>query len=91
MRAAGLRHVRFHDLRHTFGTQMAAQGMPMRGLQELMGHADFGTTLRYADYAPSSREADWAEAAFGSPQNGVDRRPGAELPSEERATVARST
>jgi integrase len=44
LRAAEVRQVRFHDLRHTFGTRMAAQGMPMRVLQELMGHRDFKTT-----------------------------------------------
>ena len=38
----------------------------MRALQELMGHADFATTLRYADYVPSAAEADWVEAAFGA-------------------------
>jgi hypothetical protein len=50
---------------------MAPQGMPMRALQEMMGHRDFKTTLIYADYAPSRMEAEWAEAAFGSgPQVG---------------------
>lgn len=54
LRAAGLdRSHRFHDLRHTFGTRMAAQGVPMRTLQEWMGHRDVQTTQRYADYAPS--------------------------------------
>ncbi len=48
---ADVRAGRFHDLRHTFGTRMAAQGMPMRVLQELMGHRDFKTTLIYAGYA----------------------------------------
>ena len=43
---------------------MAAQGMPMLVLQELMGHRDFKTTLIYADYAPSEREAEWVERAF---------------------------
>ncbi|HEX3432728.1 MAG TPA: site-specific integrase [Solirubrobacteraceae bacterium] len=61
---AEVRPVRFHDLRHTFGTRMAAQGVPMRALQEMMGHRDFKTTLIYADYAPSVREAEWVEAAF---------------------------
>ena len=65
------RPVRFHDLRHTFGTRMAAQGVPMRALQEMMGHRDFKTTLIYADYAPSAREAEWVEAAFRTGQ----RRP----------------
>ena len=39
-------------------------GVPMRTLQEWMGHKDIKTTQRYADYAPSSREADMIAAAF---------------------------
>ncbi len=54
---AGQSH-RFHDLRHTFGTAMAAAGVPMRTLQEWMGHRDIETTQRYADYAPNAREAE---------------------------------
>ena len=38
-----------HGLRHTFGTRMAAAGVPMRVLQEWMGHRDIATTERYAD------------------------------------------
>jgi len=56
---------RFHDLRHTFGTRMAAAGVPIRTLQEWMGHRDIETTQRYADYAPSAHEAAFIEAAFG--------------------------
>jgi integrase len=55
---------RFHDLRHTFGTRMAAAGVSMRTLQEWMGHRDIDTTQRYADYAPSPHEAAFVEAAF---------------------------
>ena len=55
VKAAGVRAVRFHDLRHTFGTRMAAVGVPMRTIQEWMGHADFKTTLIYADYSPDER------------------------------------
>jgi integrase len=58
---------RFHDLRHTFGTRMAAAGVPMRTVQEWMGHRDIQTTQRYADYAPSAHEAAYIEAAFGQP------------------------
>jgi integrase len=65
LKRAKVRPVRFHDLRHTFGTRMAAAGVPMRTLQEWMGHRDFKTTLIYADYAPSAGEADLVEAAFG--------------------------
>jgi integrase len=61
---AGVREIRFHDLRHTFGTRMAAAGVPMRTLQEWMGHRDFKTTLIYADYAPAANEAQLVNAAF---------------------------
>jgi integrase len=65
---AGIRDaVRFHDLRHTFGTRMAAAGVPMRTLQEWLGHRDFKTTLIYADYAPSEREREFVERAFAPP------------------------
>ena len=57
---------RLHDLRHTFGTHLAAQGVPMRTLQEWMGHRDFKTTLIYADYAPGAHEAEWIDAAFSA-------------------------
>ncbi|WP_205699460.1 site-specific integrase [Conexibacter sp. SYSU D00693] len=53
--AARLRPIRFHDLRHTFGTQAAAAGVPLRTLQEWMGHR-YKTTLIYADYAPRAHE-----------------------------------
>ena len=62
---AGLRPVRFHDLRHTFGTRMAGAGTPMRTLQEWMGHRDSKTTEIYADYQPSDREAELVARAFG--------------------------
>ena len=44
---------------------MAAAGVPMRTLQEWMGHRDFKTTLIYADYAPDPAGGRaWAEKAF---------------------------
>jgi integrase len=64
LKAAALRPVRFHDLRHTFGTHCAAAGVPMRTLQEWMGHRDIKTTLIYADYAPSAQEKAMVEQAF---------------------------
>jgi integrase len=61
---AGLRRLRFHDLRHTFGTHCASAGVPLRTLQEWLGHRDFQTTLVYADYAPSPHESELVERAF---------------------------
>ncbi len=70
LKAAGLDEShRFHDLRHTFGTRMAAAGVPMRTLQEWMGHRDLATTQIYADYAPSGREGRWSRRAFARGSN----------------------
>ena len=68
-RRAAIKQVRFHDLRHTFGTRIAASGqIPMRTLQEWMGHRDFKTTQIYADYQPSAREAELVDGAFAAPE-----------------------
>jgi integrase len=67
VRCAGVREVRFHDLRHSYGTAMAAAGAPLRSLMEWIGHADLQTTLRYADYPPGEAAgAAFAEQAFGA-------------------------
>ena len=65
LRAAALDETHnVHGLRHTFGTRMAAAGVPMRLLQEWMGHRDISTTERYADYAPSQHESQLMERAW---------------------------
>jgi integrase len=61
---------RFHDLRHTFGTRMAATGeVSMRTLQEWMGHRDLTTTQIYADYSPSGTEGQVIARAFARGSN----------------------
>ena len=61
--AARLRSLRFHDLRHTFGTRMIAKA-DIRRVQEWMGHADIQTTMRYLHYAPRSEDAQLVAEAF---------------------------
>lgn len=64
-RRAGLRPARIHDLRHTFATQLAAAGAPLRSIQSWHGHSDYKTTLIYA-YAPEmSLAISFAARAFG--------------------------
>ena len=63
-----MRPVRFNDLRHTFGTRVAASGVPLRTLQEWMGHRDYKTTLIYADYAPSEHEGQMIERGLERPE-----------------------
>jgi integrase len=64
---AGAREITFHELRHTFGTQMAAAGAPLRAIQEWMGHADAKTTEIYRHYAPDpTNGAQLVERAFST-------------------------
>jgi integrase len=60
---AALRPLRFHDLRHTFGTRMIAKA-DIRRVQEWMGHADVQTTMRYLHYAPREEDARLVAEAF---------------------------
>ena len=69
LKRAEVKDARFHDLRHTFGTRMAAAGVPMRTLQEWLGHRDFKTTMIYADYQPGAGEAGLVNAAFAPSTN----------------------
>ena len=63
LRAAGLRPLRFHDLRHTFGTRVIGEA-DIRRVQEWMGHADVQTTMRYLHYAPRHDDAALVARAF---------------------------
>jgi integrase len=64
VKRAELRPLRFHDLRHTFGTIAANAVLSGRELQEWMGHADLKTTARYLHYRARGDEAGRLAEAF---------------------------
>ncbi len=57
LKGAELPHVRFHDLRHTFGT-LAVQAFPLTDVKAYMGHADIQTTMIYVHHVPQNDAAD---------------------------------
>jgi integrase len=61
---AGVKRVRIHDLRHTFGTVCAAKGIPQTTIKEWMGHADLSTTEIYTAFYPQDADAAKISAAF---------------------------
>jgi integrase len=86
-RAAGVRVITFHDLRHTFATRLAASGEPIRTIQEFLGHADAKTTQIYAHYAPSEYEVARVDAAFDdSPDADTNMRARSKLRSKPSET-----
>jgi integrase len=65
LKQAGLRNLRFHDLRHTFGTQVIGNpNVSILQLKEWMGHADIDTTMKYLHYAPRAGDAELVAEAF---------------------------
>ena len=47
-RRAGMGHVRFHDLRHTFATNLVMGGIDLVTVKEILGHNDISMTVRYS-------------------------------------------
>jgi len=52
LRKAGIQGASWHTLRHTTASRLAMAGVPIRTIQEIMGHRDIGTTLKYTHLAP---------------------------------------
>lgn len=44
LKANNLKHIRFHDLRHSCASLLVASGVPMKNIQEWLGHSNFSTT-----------------------------------------------
>ena len=91
VKKAGLTDFRFHDLRHTWATHLAMDGLPLRTLQELGGWRRPEMVQRYAAVTPASKEAAAAsiERVFGaSPATSPQQAPRNYLKDRQEAAGA---
>lgn len=69
---AGIKDLRFHDLRHTAGTRLGEMNIPVQVISKILGHSDIRTTMRYVHPEESLRyavekltEYEWNGHKFG--------------------------
>ena len=61
LKDAGLPHIRFHDLRHTFATIALQNGVDVKTVSNMLGHYDAGFTLRTYTHATRQMQESAAE------------------------------
>lgn len=69
----GLRRMRFHDLRHSCASLLLANGVPLKHIQEWLGHSDFTTTANiyaHLDYSSKITSALAMETGLALPESG---------------------
>ena len=69
----GLRRMRFHDLRHSCDSLLLANGVPLKHIQEWLGHSDFSTTVNiyaHLDYSAKITSAQAMESELQLPEAG---------------------
>lgn len=74
----GLKRMRFHDLRHSCASLLLANGVPLKHIQEWLGHSDFSTTANIYAHLDYTAKITSAEALINGLQlpksNGFESR-----------------
>ena len=71
-----LRHLRFHDLRHTCASLLLANHIPLKSIQDWLGHANFETTANiysHLDFSSRVESADMITGVLGDAESSFTR------------------
>lgn len=77
-RRAGIEHLRFHDLRHTFATNLVMSGVDLVTVKEILGHSDISMTVRYS-HPSDERKMDAVEKLVSGDEKRISRENGHNL------------
>ena len=73
LKTNGMRQIRYHDLRHSCASLLLANGVPLKHIQEWLGHSDFTTTANiyaHLDYKSKITSAQAMETGLALPDGG---------------------
>ena len=76
LKQKGLRHIRFHDLRHSCASLLLANGVPMKQIQEWLGHSDMGTTANiysHLDFNSKINSANVMDGVLSLPETKAEQ------------------
>ena len=76
LKQKGLRRIRFHDLRHSCASLLLANGVPMKQIQEWLGHSDMGTTANiysHLDFNSKINSANVMDGVLSLPETKAEQ------------------
>ena len=87
----GLKHLRFHDLRHSCASLLLAHDVPMKAIQEWLGHSNFSITANLYSHLEYNAKVNSAETIARVLGGKSEDKHEAEKPAEKKKTTRRKS